>query len=78
MRNAQAYRILVEKPEEKRPFVRPWCILWQDNIEVDLKETGCEACGLNSTHPGQSRMIGSCEHCNEHRVSKNKRGEFLA
>jgi hypothetical protein len=29
------YRILVQKPEEKRPLGRPRYI-WEDNIEVDL------------------------------------------
>jgi len=36
MRNA--YRILVEKPERKRQFRRPR-LRWEDNIEVDFKET---------------------------------------
>jgi len=29
------YRILVGKPEGKRPLVRPRC-RWEDNIKVDL------------------------------------------
>jgi hypothetical protein len=31
------YRVLVEKPEAKRPFGRPICRLG-DNIKMDLKE----------------------------------------
>jgi hypothetical protein len=31
-----AYRILVEKPEGKRPLGRPRC-RWVDNIKVDLR-----------------------------------------
>jgi hypothetical protein len=34
-----AYRILVRKPEEKRPLGRPRC-RWVDNIKMDLRETG--------------------------------------
>jgi hypothetical protein len=32
-----AYRILVGKPERKRPLGRPR-IRWEDNIKTDLKE----------------------------------------
>jgi hypothetical protein len=34
------YRILVEKPEGKRPLVRPMC-RWESNIKMDLQEMGC-------------------------------------
>jgi hypothetical protein len=34
-----AYRILVGKPEGKRPLGRPRRI-WEDNIKMDLKEVG--------------------------------------
>jgi hypothetical protein len=34
-----AYRILVRKPEEKRPLERPRRRL-EDNIKMDLRETG--------------------------------------
>jgi hypothetical protein len=36
------YRVLVEKPEEKRPLGRPRH-RWEDNIKIDLHEAGCEA-----------------------------------
>jgi hypothetical protein len=36
------YRILVGKPEGKRPFGRPRC-RWEDNIKMDLKKV--EWCG---------------------------------
>jgi hypothetical protein len=35
-----AYRVLVGKPERKRPHGRPRR-RWQDNIKTDLKEVGC-------------------------------------
>jgi hypothetical protein len=34
-----AYRILVEKPEGKRPLGRPRC-RWVDNTGIDLREIG--------------------------------------
>jgi hypothetical protein len=34
------YRVLVEKPEGKRPFWRPRH-RWEDNIRTDLQEVGC-------------------------------------
>ena len=35
------YRVLVGKPEGKRPLVRPRH-RWEDNIKMDLQEVGCE------------------------------------
>jgi hypothetical protein len=34
------YRVLVRKPEGKRPLVRPRR-RWEDNIRMDLQEVGC-------------------------------------
>jgi len=34
------YRVLVVKPEGKRPLVRPRR-RWKDNIKMDLQEVGC-------------------------------------
>ena len=34
------YKILVGKPEGKRPLERPR-LRWEDNINVDLQEVGC-------------------------------------
>jgi hypothetical protein len=34
-----AYRILVGKPEGKRPLGRP-CRMWLDNIKMDFREIG--------------------------------------
>jgi len=36
-----AYRVLVGKPEGKRPLGRPRR-RWVDNIKMDLQEVGCE------------------------------------
>ena len=34
------YRILMGKPEEKKPLGRPRS-RWEDNIKMDLQEVGC-------------------------------------
>jgi len=35
------YRVLVGRPEGKRPLGRPRR-RWEDNIKMDLQEVGCE------------------------------------
>jgi hypothetical protein len=35
------YRVLVRKPEGKRPLGRPRC-RWEDNIKIDLQGVRCE------------------------------------
>jgi hypothetical protein len=34
------YRVLVGKPEGKRPLGRPR-LKWEDNIKMDFQEVGC-------------------------------------
>jgi hypothetical protein len=34
------YRVLVGKPEGKRPLGRPRC-RWEGNVKMDLQEVGC-------------------------------------
>ena len=36
------YRVLVGRPEGKRPLGRPWR-RWEDNIKMDIQEVGCGA-----------------------------------
>ena len=36
-----AYRVLVGKPEGKRPLGRPRR-RWEDNIKINLREVGCD------------------------------------
>jgi hypothetical protein len=38
-KNRNAHRILVGKPEERRPRGKPRC-RWVDNIKMDLREIG--------------------------------------
>jgi len=35
------YRVLVGKPERKRPLGRPKR-RWEDNIKIDVQDVGCE------------------------------------
>jgi hypothetical protein len=45
------YRVLVGKPEGKRPLGRPRR-RWQDNIEMDLQEVGGASWGLDGAGSG--------------------------
>ena len=36
------YKVLVGKPESKRPLGRPRR-RWEDNIKMDLREVGCDS-----------------------------------
>ena len=40
-RGEGVYRVLLEKPEGRRPLGRPRR-RWVDNIRMDLQEVGCE------------------------------------
>jgi hypothetical protein len=45
------YRILVGKPEGKRPLGRPRR-RWEDGIKMDLGEIGLGGCGVDSLGSG--------------------------
>jgi len=49
-----AYNILIGKPEGKRPLGGPGC-KWEDNIQMDLTEIGCE--GVDWRHLAQDRDL---------------------
>jgi hypothetical protein len=44
----KVYKVLVGKPEGKRPLGRPRH-RWEDGIRMDLTEIGLGRCGLDST-----------------------------
>jgi hypothetical protein len=44
----KVYKVLVGKPEGKRPLGRPRR-RWEDEIRMDLREIGLGGCGLDST-----------------------------
>jgi hypothetical protein len=54
------YKVLVGKPEGRRPFGRPRR-RWEDGIRMDLKEIGLGGCGLDSTVSGQGPVESCCE-----------------
>jgi len=57
------YRVLVGKPEGKRPLGRP-SYRWEDNIWMDLQEVGCG--GVDWIEMAQNRQVsGTCECGNE-------------
>jgi hypothetical protein len=45
------YRVLVGKPEGKKPLGRPRC-RWEDNIKMKLQEVGFGGCGLGRAGSG--------------------------
>jgi hypothetical protein len=62
----KVYKVLVGKPEGKRPLERPRR-RWEDGIRMDLREIGLVGgrCGLVSTVSGQGPVAGCCECCAE-------------
>jgi hypothetical protein len=53
-----AYRVLVGKPEEKRPLGRPRR-RWEDNIKMDLQEVGCAV--MDWIEVAQGQVAGICD-----------------
>jgi hypothetical protein len=56
----KVYKVLVGKPEGKRPLGRPRR-RWEDGIRMDRREIGLWGCGLDSTVSGQGPVAGCCE-----------------
>jgi hypothetical protein len=56
----KVYKVLVGKPEGKRPYGRPRR-RWEDGIRMYLREIGLGGCGLDSTGSGQGPVAGCCE-----------------
>ena len=56
-----ACRVLVGKPEEKRPLGRPKR-RWVDNIRMDLQEVGCghvDWIGLTQDRDGWRKLVNA-------------------
>ena len=58
-----AYRVLVGKPERKRPLGRPRS-RWDDNIKMDLREVGCDPRDWIAL-AGDRYLAGLCKGGNE-------------
>ena len=70
------YKVLVGKPEGKRPLGRPRR-RWEDNIKMDLEEVG-RGCGdWMELAQDRDRLAGACEYGNEISGCSIKCGEFL-
>ena len=54
MRNNIIYRVLVGKPEGKRPRGRPRR-RWEDNIKIDIQEMGCGVVDWNKLAQDRDR-----------------------
>ena len=48
------YRVLVEKPEGKKPLGRPW-LRWEDNMKMDIQTVGCGGGGMDWIELAQDR-----------------------
>ena len=68
------HRVLVGKPEGKRPLGRPRR-RWEDNIEMDLQEVGGSGDWMDLAHD-RDKVAGTCEYGNE-LSGFIKCGEFL-
>ena len=64
------YRVLVGKPERKRPLRRP-IHRWEDNIKVDLQEVGVGCGDGMELAQDRDRWRSLCEYGDEPSGSKN-------
>jgi hypothetical protein len=69
------YRVLVGKPEGKRPMGRPR-LRWEDNIKIDLQEVGCWGMDWIQLAQDKGQVVGTCE-CGNEPSGSIKCGEFL-
>jgi hypothetical protein len=62
-------RVLVGKPEGKRPLGRPKC-RWEDNIKMDFQEVvwGGGSWGLDGVGSGLGQVAGICGYSEGFRV----------
>ena len=68
------YRVLVGKPEGRRPLGRPRR-RWQDNIRMDLREVGCGC--VDWMELAQDRQVACACEFGDERSGSIKCGEFL-
>jgi hypothetical protein len=68
------YRLLVGKPESKRPLGRPRR-RWEDN-KMDLQDVGCKGMDWIDLAQDRDRWRALCE-CGNEPSSSIKCGEFL-
>ena len=69
------YRVLVRKPEGRRPLGRPRH-RWEDDIRMDLREVGCECVDWMELAQDRRQVACACE-CGDEPSGSIKCGEFL-
>jgi hypothetical protein len=69
------YRVLVGKPEGRRPLGRPTC-RWEDDIRMDLWEVGCGCVDWTELAQDRDRWRALVSAVMNLRVSQNA-GNFL-
>jgi hypothetical protein len=69
------HRVLVGKPEGKRPLGRPRH-RWEDNMKMDLKEVGGSCGDWMELAQDRDSVAGACGYGEEHTGSENA-GNFL-
>ena len=69
------YRVLVGRPEGKRPLGRPRR-RWEDNIKMDLQEVECRVMDRIELAQDKDKVAGTCE-CGNELSGSIKCGEFL-
>jgi hypothetical protein len=69
------YRVLVGKPEGKRPLGRPRH-RWEDNILMDIQEVGCGGMDWIGLAQDRDRWGGNCK-CDSELSGSINRGGFL-
>jgi hypothetical protein len=57
----KVYKVLVGKPEGRRPLGRPRH-RWEDGVRMDVREIGLGGGGLDSSGSGQGPVAG-CSEC---------------
>jgi len=70
------YRVLVGKPEGKRPPGRP-IRRWEDNIKIDLQEVGCGGMDWIELAQDRDRWGGGTCECSNELSGSIKLGKFL-
>jgi hypothetical protein len=74
-RRRGVYRVLVRKPERKRPLGRPRH-RWEENIKTNLQELGCGSTDWIELAQDIGQVVGICE-CDNEPSGSIKCGEFL-
>ena len=72
----EVYRVLVGKPEGRRPLGRPRR-RWMDNIRMDLQEVGCGYMDWIGLAQDRDRWRANACECGNERSRSVKCGEFL-